>query len=995
MFAQLISRWLAPSAGPRMPVRARGRRMRSLLIDNLESREVLSSVTWAAGPDLPAGRTDISAFLGSNHDVNVVGGNSSSVLRLASSGVNWTNGQPIDAALKSPAVALTSHGSVYIYGGIKGNSASEEGWLYDYYGGDSQNIGNLNTPRGNLGSAVDSLDRIYAIGGLDDNNRVINSVERYNAHSDEWEFVSPLPAPRQNVASTATRSGQIYVFGGQNSTGLTGITATSYRYDPGTNAWITVAPMPIATTDSTAVFAPDDHIYVLGGRTSGGATAVVQIYDPVADLWELGESLPAPLYNHGAAIDSLGRIVVVGGTNTAGGAIANVTRSQRLDIPEVAPAITSLPATAGSLDTFYTYDINASGNPEPTYSLISAPHGMVINSATGLITWQPIDGQTGAQSVTVQATNRVGSTTQDFVINVLADTLAPTAPTELSVVSVNTQSVTLSWTAATDARGVDHYDILEGFRSGWRGRSTSYRVIQSGITATTATITGLAPLSTHKYTVQAVDAAGNKSRNSNVVVASTQSAPTLKYYANGAINGPVDGKANFPIQLQLVATANPAPTFVIVAGPDSIALHPNSGLLTWLPTAADVGLHNVTVRASNAIGSSELVIPLNIAPDLPVLSTRIVPNSDGTVGAVAGIPFQLQAIDSSHTISTFELVAGPLGMSIDAQTGLATWTPTAADAGTTQVTIRATNSAGNTEITSSFETYFTSAPSNIRVTHLTALHPLASWDAPIGEGADEIAGYAVLAIARYRSGRFSKTHSVRIDVPGANTSTELIGLLSGKTYSIYVNAYNADAKRGVAGRAVDGFVPAPALPVISWSVTNASDGPIVVGQAVNIQMTNHNADPVQYSLVNGPTGVTLDSPTGLATWVPTNDNIGVNTLTVRATNSVGSRDISVTIHVLFSGPVLHATAVTTGGTTLVTWSAPVDNAEPIVSYQVTMQWRWSGRTRTRTVTVPASQMEVNLSLIPTGAVWHQGVYITPVDALGRLGASSSLVPYTN
>ena len=230
-----------------------------------------------------------------------------------------------------------------------------------------------------------------------------------------------------------------------------------------------------------------------------------------------------------------------------------------------------------------------------------------------------------------------------------------------------------------------------------------------------------------------------------------------------------------------------------------------------------------------------------------------------------------------------------------------------------------------------------------------------------------------------------KTHSVRFDSPGAGTSIEVTGLLSGKTYTLYVNAYNAEGKRGVVSIENLQFISVPALPAISWTVTNPNGGAIVAAQPVNIQLTNSQSDPAAYSVVSGPVGLTIDASTGLATWLPTATDVGSITATFRATNSVGSRDVIVPINVLFSGAVGNVSAVVTNGVANVSWTAPTDNVEPIASYLITMHWTWSGRARSRSVTVPGSSLSTTLALIPTGAVWHRGVTITPIDGLAPRG----------
>lgn len=82
-----------------------------------------------------------------------------------------------------------------------------------------------------------------------------------------------------------------------------------------------------------------------------------------------------------------------------------------------APNIFSTPVTSGSVGQLYSYDVNASGNPTPTYSLTTSPSGMTINSNTGLIQWTP--ASTGSYNVTVTASNGVTpDASQSFTINV-------------------------------------------------------------------------------------------------------------------------------------------------------------------------------------------------------------------------------------------------------------------------------------------------------------------------------------------------------------------------------------------------------------------------------------------------------------------------------------------------------------------------------------------------------------------------------------------------
>jgi len=81
------------------------------------------------------------------------------------------------------------------------------------------------------------------------------------------------------------------------------------------------------------------------------------------------------------------------------------------------PWITSAPVNSGFVGEAYTYDVDATGDPQPTYSLVDAPEFMTIDDVTGLIEWSP--SAIGDYNVTVEATNEVGSHQQPFTISVV------------------------------------------------------------------------------------------------------------------------------------------------------------------------------------------------------------------------------------------------------------------------------------------------------------------------------------------------------------------------------------------------------------------------------------------------------------------------------------------------------------------------------------------------------------------------------------------------
>lgn len=90
------------------------------------------------------------------------------------------------------------------------------------------------------------------------------------------------------------------------------------------------------------------------------------------------------------------------------------------DNDPVAPAFTSVPVTQTVVNAPYNYQAVATGQPAPSYSLVTPPPGMSIGLTTGVITWTP--GTIGNFNVTIQAANGTApDATQSFSVGVVAD----------------------------------------------------------------------------------------------------------------------------------------------------------------------------------------------------------------------------------------------------------------------------------------------------------------------------------------------------------------------------------------------------------------------------------------------------------------------------------------------------------------------------------------------------------------------------------------------
>ncbi|MFC1529802.1 kelch repeat-containing protein, partial [Gemmatimonadota bacterium] len=99
---------------------------------------------------------------------------------------------------------------------------------------------------------------------------------------EEWKSPSvQIPTPRSGI-SLVPLDGKLYVIGGHDGSFYTGLVEV---YDPLTEIWTTAAPCPTAMSSFIAV-TMDGKIYVTGGQADGTYNESLLIYDPENNTWE-------------------------------------------------------------------------------------------------------------------------------------------------------------------------------------------------------------------------------------------------------------------------------------------------------------------------------------------------------------------------------------------------------------------------------------------------------------------------------------------------------------------------------------------------------------------------------------------------------------------------------------------------------------------------------------------------------------------------------------
>jgi N-acetylneuraminic acid mutarotase len=135
-----------------------------------------------------------------------------------------------------------------------------------------------------------------------------------------WQTLANAPIALAEAQSTVA-NGKLYVFGGYN------ITTPDYQptnaaevFDPSTNTWTSLAPMPVAETHM-GVATDGTNIYVAGGYTFDPqttfqtfSTSNVFRYDIVSNTWNTYTPLPAAR-GAGAMVYLGGQLHFVGGVD--------------------------------------------------------------------------------------------------------------------------------------------------------------------------------------------------------------------------------------------------------------------------------------------------------------------------------------------------------------------------------------------------------------------------------------------------------------------------------------------------------------------------------------------------------------------------------------------------------------------------------------------------------------------------------------------------------
>ncbi len=370
----------------------------------------------------------------------------------------------------------------------------------------------------------------------------------------------------------------------------------------------------------------------------------------------------------------------------------NVTQTFSISVSNTndAPTITSTPITAGTEDTEYTNDVNATDmdiGDTLTYSLTTYPDGMVIDSATGMITWTPTNDHIGANSVTVKVIDGNGSMdTQSFSITVSNVNDPPT----ITSVPITTATQDTLYTYEIYATDVDVGDTL----------TYSLTVYPTGMTINSTTgVISWSPTNDQvggkSVTVEVFDGSGDKDTQSFIITVANVNDPP--YFTSQPVTTAAEETEYF-YEVEALDIDGDILNYSMLNYPDGMVIDGDAGTISWTPTNDQIGTHTIVVKVidgNSGEAKQSFTITAENVNDPPAITST--PVSTATEEVVYAYHVQAEDLDLTDDMLTFELAVYPQGMQINSTTGIISWTPTNTQMGDISVIVIVSDGNGGTD----------------------------------------------------------------------------------------------------------------------------------------------------------------------------------------------------------------------------------------------------------------------------------------------------------
>ena len=340
--------------------------------------------------------------------------------------------------------------------------------------------------------------------------------------------------------------------------------------------------------------------------------------------------------------------------------------------------ITSTAGTTATEDTEYTYAPAATDSDntdaELTWSISGQPTGMAIDSASGAISWTPLEGVTTSGTVTITVSDNESpalTDTETFTVTVAAVNDAPV----ISTTAGTTATEDIEFTYAPAATDSDNTNAELTWSIS--GEPTGMTIDNASGAISWTPLEGITTSGAVTITVSDNESpALTDTETFTVSVTAVNDAPVISTTAGTA--------ATEDIEFTYAPAATDSDntdaelTWSISGEPTGMTIDANSGAISWTPLEGVTTSGAVTITVSDnespALTHAKIfTVAVTAVNDAPVITT--------TAGTAATedteYTYAPAATDSDNTDAelTWSISGEPTSMTIDANSGAISWTP--------------------------------------------------------------------------------------------------------------------------------------------------------------------------------------------------------------------------------------------------------------------------------------------------------------------------------
>ncbi|MGY6553158.1 MAG: putative Ig domain-containing protein [Wenzhouxiangella sp.] len=329
------------------------------------------------------------------------------------------------------------------------------------------------------------------------------------------------------------------------------------------------------------------------------------------------------------------------------------------------PVFTSTPVSQAPIAASYAYQA-AAFDPDGdvlNFALLSAPAGMSVDAATGLVTWAP--AQAGQHSIILQVDDgQGGQATQNYTLFVGEPATTPPGPafasTPITVAAVGTQY---------------RYRYSLNVAAGPQP-SVSLAAAPAGMSLDSATRTlswvpSVADLGSSVVELLAVDAAGQEARQRFSISVLDTLPNQPPYFTSSPVLAAVVGQT-WTYAAEAVDPEFEALQFSLAQAPAGMSVDAASGLLEWTPAPGAAGSAAVSLVVTDPHGA-EAVQQFSIQVRAGNASPSLTNTPPATVFIGQTYSHLFLASDPDGDALRYILRQGPPGMTLDPEAGWLSW----------------------------------------------------------------------------------------------------------------------------------------------------------------------------------------------------------------------------------------------------------------------------------------------------------------------------------